>query len=90
MPQTQPSKEEIQRRAEELYETRLRAKVETDGNVGKIIVMDIDSGDYEIDDISLTAAHRMKARHPDATLYAIRIGYEAVYGFGGAPKRVKR
>jgi hypothetical protein len=87
MPQTELSKEEIQKRAEEWYENNLRPIVETGDNVGKIIMIDIESGDYEIDPVSLTAAHRMKAKHPDAVLYAMRIGYDAVYSFGGAPHK---
>jgi hypothetical protein len=58
--------------------------------IGKIIVIDVETGEYEIDDVSLEAARRLKAKYPEATLYAMRIGYEAVYGFGGAPKRVKQ
>lgn len=82
------SNEEIAKRAEELDEQNIRAHVE-DAYKGKIIVIDIDSGDYEIDEFSLPAAHRLKAKHPDATLYALRIGYDAVYTLGGALTRTK-
>ena len=87
---TSLSKEEIRQRAETLYEQQLRSNVETDANIGEIIMIDIENGEYDIDDVSFEAARRMKLKRPDAILYAIRIGYEAVYGFGGAPKRVKQ
>jgi len=38
----------------------------------------------------LQASHRLRAKHPGGTLYGLRIGYDAVEGFGSAPIRVKR
>jgi hypothetical protein len=83
------SKEEIARRGEELYEQRIRPKVETEANVGKIIVIDVKSGDYEIDDVGLRASRRIRTRHPNAVLLGLRIGYDAVEGFGSGPQRIK-
>jgi hypothetical protein len=74
--------EEISRRGEALYEQKLRDRVEA-GNTGKILVLDIDTGDYEIDDDHLTAVRRARARNPEATLYARRIGYPALGRIGG-------
>src|SRR6266568_1179111 len=71
--------EEIGRRGQEIYETRLRARVETEENIGKIISIDVDTGDYEIDDDLIKAGDRSLARHPGASLYGARIGYDAVY-----------
>jgi hypothetical protein len=84
------SSEEIVRRGEETYAQRLRDKVETEDNIGKIIVIDIETGDYEIDDDALRASHRLQAKHPGAALHAERIGYDTVYDFAGGPRRVNR
>jgi hypothetical protein len=84
------SDEEIVRRGEQIYERNLRDTVETAENVGKIIVIDTETGDYEIGEDPLEVSHRALARHPHAPIYAIRIGYDAVDGFGGGPRRVKR
>src|SRR5947208_4058524 len=73
-------------RARELYEG-LRAKVETPENIGKLIVMDVESGDYEIDEQGIEASRRLQARHPGATLYALRIGYRTVESFAGVLER---
>ena len=81
---------EIAARGQALYDARLRQQVETDENIGKIIVLDVDSGDYEIADEGLTAGHRLKARRPDAALLCLRIGYNAVYSFGGVLTRTKQ
>lgn len=69
-------------RAQELYES-LRSEIETPENIGKLIVMDVESGDYEIDEMGIESSRRLQVRHPDATLYALRIGYKAVEALGG-------
>jgi hypothetical protein len=66
---------EIADRAEELYEQRIRAQLEPQFD-GKIIVIDAETGDYEVDDVGLSAAHRLRARRPEAELYARRIGHD--------------
>jgi hypothetical protein len=41
---------EIARRGQIFYESAIRSKVETPDNIGKIISIDIETGNYEIDD----------------------------------------
>src|SRR5437016_1172155 len=89
MARTIPAVEEIAHRAQAIYEGGIRQKVEGDHN-GQIVMIDIDSGDFEIDDYLLPAADRIKARHPEATLYPIRIGYDAIYSFRPRRARPKR
>jgi hypothetical protein len=81
------SREEIALRGQELYQKRIRPRVETEENVGKIISIDIHSGDYEIDDDPVKTADRLRARHPGAVLWTERIGYDAVYAIGGTLTR---
>jgi hypothetical protein len=73
-------------RAQELYD-RLRPEIETPENIGKLIVIDVESGDYEIDDMGIETSRRLQQRHPNATLYALRIGYKAVETLGGILER---
>ena len=87
MPHPRFSGEEIVRRGEELYEQQIRSRVETAENIGKQIVIDIETGDYEIDGDGLAASHRLMTRHPGAALYGARIGYDAVYAVGGTLTR---
>ena len=75
------SKEEFARRGTELYEQKIRPQVEAD-NHGRIVTIDIETGEYELADDTLTAANRMIDRKPDVQLYAVRIGYPAVVRFG--------
>ncbi len=85
MPHPRMSSEEAGRRADELYANRIRALVETDENIGKLLVIDVETGEYDIDtDInSMALWKRMLAKHPDAVLSRLRIGYPAVHSFGG-------
>jgi hypothetical protein len=78
---------EIDRLGQTLYNTKIRAEVTTDDNIGKIISIDIESGDYEIDDDLLTTCRSLQAKHPQAILWTARIGFNAVYAVGGTLTR---
>ena len=75
------SKEEFARRGHEIYESQVRTHVE-EGNHGKIVAIDIETGAFEVADDSLTAAKQLLKRYPDAQIFGIRIGYHAVHRFG--------
>ncbi len=75
------SPDEVEIRGEATYERQIRPMVEP-GNAGKFVVIDIESGEYEIDDADLEATKRMLARRPRAILYGVRIGYPTAYTFG--------
>ncbi|MGI4791888.1 MAG: hypothetical protein ACRYFS_23945 [Janthinobacterium lividum] len=68
---------------------RLRSQIETPENIGKLILLDLDSGDYEVDDeSSLEAVHRLQSRHPGVKLFALRIGYDVAAAFSGSMERL--
>jgi hypothetical protein len=75
------SKEEFARRGDEIYESQVRHQVE-EGNHGKIVAIDIETGAFEVADDIVTASEHLLARLPDAQTWFIRIGYRAVYHFG--------
>jgi outer membrane protein assembly factor BamB len=75
------SKEELARRGQELYESDIRQQVET-GNEGKIVAIDIETGDFEVDENVVPATNRLFERLPDAQPWIIRVGHRAVYHFG--------
>jgi hypothetical protein len=68
--------EDIARRGQEAYEKAIRAKVEA-GNKGKVLVIDVDTGDYEMGDDDMELADRLHAKRENARLYAMRIGFSA-------------
>jgi hypothetical protein len=55
MPHSRLSREEIGRRGQERYERDLRERLETDENIGKIVCIDVETGDYEVAKDGLTA-----------------------------------
>jgi hypothetical protein len=75
------SKEELARRGQELYEAGIRQQVEA-GNDGKIVAIDIETGDFEVDETVMGATDPLFERQPDAQPWTIRIGHSAVYHFG--------
>ena len=83
MPYPTLTAEEIARRGEEIYARDLRAKLETEENRGQFLIIDIATGDYEINKEDLIATEQLLTRHPNAMTYGLRIGYEAAYELGG-------
>ena len=73
--------EEIARRGKALYEQRIRGQVEHD-HQGDVLVIDVDSGDFEVDRDHLAAAKRLRARRRDGALYAMRVGSPALARIG--------
>ena len=49
---------------------------------GKVVVIDVKSGDYEIGDDDLETTLRMFERRPSALTWGERVGYSAMYTFG--------
>ncbi len=84
MPYPKLSDEEIVRRGKELYDNHIRAQVETAENIGKLISINVETGDYEIGDDLLITSRRLQAKQPDAAIWGERIGFDAVYAVGGS------
>jgi hypothetical protein len=82
MPYPGHTTEEVARRGQELYEGKIRQKVEPE-QIGRFLVVDIESGDYEVADDDLAASDRILARRPNAILYGLRVGRDYAYRLGG-------
>jgi hypothetical protein len=80
------SKEEFAQRGDALYESDVRAQVE-DGNHGKIVAIDLETGAFEVDASEIVACDRLEASHPEAQIWIVRIGSRHVRRFGGRTKR---
>ncbi|PSR16518.1 hypothetical protein C8255_17450 [filamentous cyanobacterium CCP3] len=75
------SKEEFARRGNQLYETQVRSQVD-EGNHGRVVAIDIETGAFEVADTPIAATDRLYEQYPDAQPWVIRIGHRAVYRFG--------
>lgn len=89
MPHPRYSKDEIATRGEMLYEQKIRQEVGKEENIGKFLVIDIETGDYEMDDNDLAASQRAHARHPGGAFYGKKIGYRTSGTLGGSWERVE-
>ena len=84
------SPEEVGLRGEALYEQKIRADVETEANIGKMVIIDVETGEYEVDERGLVSAQNLQSRHPNAALYGKRIGYDVAVALGGVMRRIAR
>jgi hypothetical protein len=80
-PQPRYSKEEFAQLGDELYEREIRPRLRAEDE-GKFVVIDIDTGAYEIDMDELAASDRLLASHPDAQMWLRRVGSRYVRRFG--------
>ena len=65
----------VNRRGRDVYETKLRAALDTPENYGKTLVIDPDSADYEMGENHYALLDALRIRHPDKLSYSMRIGY---------------
>lgn len=70
-------KQDIATIGRSMYEG-LRSEMET-SHWGRVVVLDVNTGDYEIADDDLTATLRLKERNPEAVTWGERVGYPAPY-----------
>ena len=75
------SKEEFARRGQAIYEQRVRPQVE-EGNRGRIVAIDIETGEFEVGDDTLAASGQLLGRCPEAQPWLVRIGHRAVHRLG--------
>jgi hypothetical protein len=79
--------EEVAERAKQFYENGIRQQVECDDHIGKMIVIDAETGEYGIDKTGVETALKLKQKKPNARLFTMRIGYDVAVSFGGAIER---
>ena len=71
---------------EKIYRDRIKSRL-TPSEKGKFVLIDVVSGRYEIDADFNTASDRLWERRPDSVSYAVKVGYKAVFHFGGSHTR---
>ena len=70
------TKDEIVARGKTIYEQQIREKVEPE-HVGKFLVIDIETGEYEMDEDGNAASLRAYRKKPAGVRYGMRIGHPA-------------
>ena len=77
---------ELARRGQAYYDDHLRATLEPE-HKGKFLVLEVKTGDYEMDADEMAAIQRAKANHPESVFYILRVGYRAAHRIGGGSLR---
>lgn len=72
---------EVELRGEAIYKRQIRDKVEPK-HKGKFLVIDIETGEYEMADDDLVATKRLLVKYPKAVVYGVRIGFPSAYRIG--------
>jgi hypothetical protein len=75
------SKEEFAERGDALYDRIVDSQLEK-ANRGKYLIVDIETGEFEIDADDMAATDRLLARIPDAQIWFRRIGSRFARRFG--------
>ena len=83
------STDEIVARGKEIYEKQLKSKLEPQ-NLGKYLVIDIETGEYEMDENDLQAALRAYQKNPAGARFEMQIGYATSGTIGNALLGEKR
>jgi hypothetical protein len=75
------SSDEIAERGQALYERDIQGALPPSAR-GSFLVLDIETGDYEMDSDQLAAVKRARAKHLDGAFYILRVGHSAAYRLG--------
>ena len=80
MPATESHRgpEEIARLGAEVFERRVRPALRSEDD-NKFVALDIDTGDYELDEDDYAAVMRLRGRRPSAEIWLGRVGQPAAY-----------
>jgi hypothetical protein len=84
MPMSNYTADEIVQRGQALYEQTIRPTVDEAQHGGKLLVINVETGEYELDADEIAAAKRAKARFGrNAALFTMRLGAPTAYRLGG-------
>jgi hypothetical protein len=75
---TQRSPEELARVGAEVFERCVRSALRPDDD-GKFVAVDVQTGNYEVDDDDYAAVARLRAKTPTADIWLMRAGHPTAY-----------
>ncbi len=80
MPATEPRRtpEELARLGSEVFERRVRPMLKPEDD-GKFVAVEIQTGEYELDEDDYAAVSRLRVRIPGAETWLSRVGQPAAY-----------
>ena len=83
-------KDTSSRRGKEIYLRDIQPHMRPE-DTGKFVAIDIETGNYEMDEDDYAAVERLLSNHPNAQSWLMRVGERTAYRTGRAPvNRVKQ
>jgi hypothetical protein len=82
--------EEVATAGQKLYEERIRSIVETPENIGKMLTLDVETGEYSISANPVDTILDLKQKRPLSRLFTLKIGYYSGVSFGGIDDRIEK
>ena len=80
--------EEVIAAGQKLYEEKIRSTVETPENVGKMLTLDVETGEYSISADPVDTILDLKQKRPLSRLFTLKIGYCSGVSFGSIDDRI--
>lgn len=87
---SQPSSQDTVQRGQQWYENGIRQQVDTEDNIGKIVAIDVATGEFVLASNHVAALAAMREKVTNPFLYFLRVGYTTPTKVGGALKRETR
>jgi len=72
---------EITQHGQALYERDILPTLDPSSR-GKFLVLDVETGAYEVDRDGIAALQRVRNRRPGASVYLVRVGFPTAYRIG--------
>ncbi len=77
------SESKLATKGQEIYQNQILPNLNVDKLKGKIVAIEIESGDYFIEETPLKAVMLGRKTYPKQKFYCERVGYKAVYSYKG-------
>ena len=81
MPDTKRTLDELARLGGDIFDRQVRPALRPEDD-GKFVAIDVETGDYEIDEDDYATVARLRSRKPAADIWLMRAGYPTTYRMG--------
>jgi hypothetical protein len=75
---TKVNPKKLAAQGEKIYDEKLKGILEPEHN-GKIVAIEVESGDYFLGNSIVEATEKAKQKYPDRLFHVIKVGYPAVH-----------
>jgi hypothetical protein len=81
--------EEVAITGKNTYEMQIRRLVETPDNIGKMLTLNVETGEYSIGDNPAETILNLRQKYPLSRLFTLKIGYRTGVSFGSLNNRIE-